>query len=551
MSLLELPNELILMVGKHLGSQSYIKALMRTHSRMNDLLRKSLYATIKGFDKSRVFFWACKRGNLDLATEMLGWWENYGHRLHYDNNHTPLTIAAFQGHVEIVKLLLDRDPSIINEVPDRKGTAIVFAAIGQHIEAVKLLLSYPALLSQEKIEKYFNPPEYYYHCRTPINAALRYANEELFQLLMADSRMELNEDSLNAAVAGGNHHFVKLALKEAPNDARGRISASRTAVSLGNVDIFKILLEAATQDTETNIGEHDELILFTAAEHGQAEIVKILLARKNVKINGRDMVRRTPFSRAAEKGHLDIMKMLLQAGEIDVDSRDRDNRTPLSFAADEGEEEAVRLLLSFNAVSVDLKDNRSKTPLFYAAGIGAAGVVKMLLASGANPESRDSKGQTPLSYTVSEGKFRNAFRMFPGDPTERYHLAYLLQGRSLYVVDSFRNEYAQHETTEKPSEWDLKNPSKRNTMKPTTYNALEVMKQLLALQEVDPDSRDNEGRTPLSWAAEVSQAQAVELLLSTKVDVKSRDNGNWTPVQYAYSGARPLPREPDPEDYMY
>lgn len=315
------------------------------------------------------------------------------------------------------------------------------------------------------------------------------------------------------------------------------------------MDIFKILLEAATQDTETNIGEHDELMLFTAAEHGQAAIVKILLARKNGEIDGRDMVRRTPFSHAVEKGYLDIMKMLLQAGEIDLDSRDRENRTPLSFAADEGEEEVVRFLLSFNAVSVDLKDDRGNTPLLYAAGIGAAGVVKMLLASGANPESRNSKGQTPLSYSLSERKFRNAFRVHPGDPTERYHLAYLLQGRSLYVVDSFRNEYAQDKNTAIPSEWDLKTPSKYNMMKPTTYNALEVMKQLLALQEVDPDSRDNEGRTPLSWAARVSQAQAVELLLSTKkVDVKSRDNGNWTPVQYAFSGTRPLPREP--EDYM-
>lgn len=234
------------------------------------------------------------------------------------------------------------------------------------------------------------------------------------------------------------------------------------------MDIFKILLEAATQDTETNIGEHDELMLFTAAEHGQAAIVKILLARKNGEIDGRDMVRRTPFSHAVEKGYLDIMKMLLQAGEIDLDSRDRENRTPLSFAADEGEEEVVRFLLSFNAVSVDLKDDRGNTPLLYAAGIGAAGVVKMLLASGANPESRNSKGQTPLSYSLSERKFRNAFRVHPGDPTERYHLAYLLQGRSLYVVDSFRNEYAQDKSTAIPSEWDLKTPSKYNMMKPTT-----------------------------------------------------------------------------------
>ena len=38
------------------------------------------------------------------------------------------------------------------------------------------------------------------------------------------------------------------------------------------------------------------------------------------------------------------------------------------------------------------------------------------------------------------------------------------------------------------------------------------MKLLLATDGVDPDSKDNDGRTPLSWAAEHGNAAVVELL---------------------------------------
>lgn len=169
---------------------------------------------------------------------------------------------------------------------------------------------------------------------------------------------------IRAAVVGGNQYLVKLALKEAPNCERGRVSALRTAASLGDVNIVKILLEAETKDIETENGQHNQVILFTAAIHGQAAIVKILLARKNVEIDGQDMVCRAPLSFAAEKGHLDTMNMLLQAGEINVNSRDLGNRTPLSFAADEGEENDVSFLLSFNTVSVDLMDDHGKHRYF-------------------------------------------------------------------------------------------------------------------------------------------------------------------------------------------
>ena len=52
-----------------------------------------------------------------------------------------------------------------------------------------------------------------------------------------------------------------------------------------------------------------------------------------------------------------------------------------------------------------------------------------------------------------------------------------------------------------------------------------MVQLLLGTGKVDIDSKDNSGRTPLSWAAENGHEAMVQLLLGTgKVDIDSKDN---------------------------
>jgi ankyrin repeat protein len=62
----------------------------------------------------------------------------------------------------------------------------------------------------------------------------------------------------------------------------------------------------------------------------------------------------------------------------------------------------------------------------------------------------------------------------------------------------------------------------------------ESIKLLLAVDNVDPDSRDCQGRTPLSYAAGIGRGQAVELLLSRyDVNPDSKDDNGRTPIMIA------------------
>jgi ankyrin repeat protein len=70
-----------------------------------------------------------------------------------------------------------------------------------------------------------------------------------------------------------------------------------------------------------------------------------------------------------------------------------------------------------------------------------------------------------------------------------------------------------------------------------------VVKQLLAKNAANPDSKDHDGRTPLSWAAAKEQLSwmtnakheaVVELLLANNcVDMNTKDTGGRTPLSWA------------------
>ena len=63
----------------------------------------------------------------------------------------------------------------------------------------------------------------------------------------------------------------------------------------------------------------------------------------------------------------------------------------------------MKLLLEKGA-ELETKDNSGRTPLSYAAEKGHEAVVKLLLEKGAELETKDtSYGQTPLSYAAEKG----------------------------------------------------------------------------------------------------------------------------------------------------
>jgi hypothetical protein len=116
------------------------------------------------------------------------------------------------------------------------------------------------------------------------------------------------------------------------------------------------------------------------------------------------------FMQAAGKGDQDAMAKERDNGAI-INAQDETGWTALMLAAEQCHEPAVRQLLDWKA-ALDLKDNRGDDALMGAASAycfepstrkAQADIIKLLIARGADPNSANNLGVTPLMVVSTHG----------------------------------------------------------------------------------------------------------------------------------------------------
>ncbi|KAF8460074.1 ankyrin repeat-containing domain protein [Kalaharituber pfeilii] len=255
----------------------------------------------------------------------------------------------------------------------------------------------------------------------------------------------------------------------------------------GNYDVFCALLELAR--TAVNKGLPDSCVngsaLCFAASGGLLQFMSA----------GRTWIHNTS-QRSNFDGHVSIIRYLLSqfsAAALDPNHEDVGGSTPLHNAAASGAPVLTRALLDAGHGRID-PDRKSKlhgsTPLAVAAGQDNDEVVEMLLGlSGVDPMAKDAYGNTPLMYAAGNASERSlrillthpVARKAAGTPNEHGYtplmalcsagilLGHELMGRCLRML-------------------------------------------LQMVPDVDLRARDHDGHTPLIWAAQAGNIEALDLL---------------------------------------
>ncbi|XP_074764166.1 LOW QUALITY PROTEIN: CARD- and ANK-domain containing inflammasome adapter protein-like [Athene noctua] len=162
-------------------------------------------------------------------------------------------------------------------------------------------------------------------------------------------------------------------------------------------------LEKTWRDNDIDaLNSSSETLLHVAAANGHLRIMEYLIS-KGAKTDVKDRKGRTPLHRAAEKGHGDAVKVLLQCGAY-MYSLDTEGKTPLHLAAQNNHVHIVKMILKEETRSYRNKHNF----LHMAALKDESSLAKMLLKAGASTEGKDERGQTALSYAVSQGSENTA-----------------------------------------------------------------------------------------------------------------------------------------------
>jgi ankyrin repeat protein len=359
---------------------------------------------------------------------------------------TPLMEAARGGSVDAVRLLLGHGALVNAREPGRGQTALMWAASRQHPDIVKVLLENHADVQARTATR-------------PVTVMLDYGPRRVKTAAQDAHQVQAGgSTALILASQNGGAESARLLLAAGANanDVGGDgKSALVMAAFSGHTDVARLLLDAGADPNAAGAGY---TALHAAALRGDAALVKALLdkgANPNATQTKGSPVRRfgsqwalagsfnggTPLMVAAAYLETDVMRLLIGAGAkvdatvadglsalqlavaLQIDQAVRpsdlarfnviDNDTPSVPRPADEVAAAVRTLLDAGA-SVSHADADGNTALHAAAFSNQPSIIELLVARGAQVNTQNKSGQTPLSMTLPRRMERG--RGFAGYP---------------------------------------------------------------------------------------------------------------------------------------
>jgi ankyrin repeat protein len=225
---------------------------------------------------------ACKKRNFEMVKKLterkffsptFGLMANVNYQERGDNYRSPLIVAANNGDIPIVEILLERG-AMVDIMKSGKETPLYLASEKGHTEVVRMLLEKGANVNIESS-----------HHGTPLYPASENGHAEVVKLLLSKDK-ELNNRKLNYSAPYGGNLPLHLASEN------------------GRLDVVKVLLENGAKVNIKNWKE--ETPLYLASKNGHQAVVDILI------FNGADI--NDALYMASKNGNEEVVKLLLSKG---------------------------------------------------------------------------------------------------------------------------------------------------------------------------------------------------------------------------------------------
>lgn len=336
----------------------------------------------------------------------------------------------------------------------------------------------------------------------------------------------------------GHEDVVKIlvAREDVDPNVRGQTTLLVGAVRNGYIAIVRLLL--ANEHTNINAKDVDTgwsalfHAIYAQRDYGRLrkglQILKLLLACNNIKVNVKDVQGRTPLTIAVLFESVEGLQLLLRRGDLQLNERDDKGRTALHSAARQVRIEGIRHLLTRGDTQLNGRDFLGETALLVAAKQRRTQAMPLLLAHGdIDVNVKDGQGQTALHVAAKEG------------PTEAIWLLLEHGDIQINVMDERGRTAlqiaAQHQIFKavqlilahknlNVNATDHNGESALFSAVRTAFFNPGVAELFLAREDVDVNIRDIDGYAPLYHAVRSGQPGVVQLLLTREdLDINMED----------------------------
>lgn len=326
---------------------------------MNVLLSDELHPNLTFSDGRSMLLVAVEQGHIGMVKFVLDRNADVNAKSTDEREWTSLEIAVERGRIDLVTLLLDNNAETESNANGR--TVLQIAVSCGQTEIVKLLLS--TMANAEACTS----------IQTALLEAVLCRNTDIAELLLAGmggfiSGME-TRTALLTAIDCGHTEMVELLLdnKADVNTNQNNQTPLKKAVLGGQIGIVKLLLDS---NAHTNTTYDGLTVLDMAVTNGSTEIANLLLHGNTTRASIQKA-----FLTAVGRGRLSIVELLL-LNAADVNAI-QEGRSALQIAIENGDICMARLLLDNNAAVT--ADVNGRTVLEAAVEVGRIDQVKLLL----------------------------------------------------------------------------------------------------------------------------------------------------------------------------
>uniref|UniRef100_A0A2N9EWA6 PGG domain-containing protein n=1 Tax=Fagus sylvatica TaxID=28930 RepID=A0A2N9EWA6_FAGSY len=423
-------------------------------------------------------------GNISFFEETRG--EHFNLEQVTERGNSILHVAAKFGKLEIMKKVLDSQPSLLYMTNCKGNTALHIAAILGNVDTTKLLITSAKdkevetrmeLLRMQNQEK-----------NTALHEAIRNYRYDIVELLIReDPGLALftnnAEESPGLALFTNNAEesplflavdlrFYKIALhilEAVPNCSYGGrkgMNVLHAAVinrpKIGSVTLGSLILRSETLISQWIEAKRPNTLISRwikakrpnifkflvkrVLEITRADFVSKMLEKFPDTISEGDVSGRLPLHYAAYYGDTEVVEQFLEKNISLAYKKDKEGMSALHISAKEGRVNVIRTLFTKCPYTFELLDNKRRTALHLAVESGDIDAVEIFLKKKVSQDiinEQDEEGNTPLHLAAINGRYEILTMLVDEGKVDKW--AINKEGKNIADIIQLDNQFTESE----------------------------------------------------------------------------------------------------------